>query len=486
MTGWAFQSAVEIARSISTGRAGAREVLEYFLARVDRFNPGINAVVVEDRKRARARADAADRALDRGEAWGPLHGVPVTVKESYDVAGLPSTHGVPALARNIATEDALAVKRLEGAGAVVFGKTNVPLRLADFQSYNEIYGTTNNPYDLERIPGGSSGGSAAALAAGLTGLEAGSDIGGSIRNPAHYCGVFGHKPTWGLLPPRGHAPPGVLAPADISVVGPLARSAEDLELALRVMSGPEEIAARGVRYELTRNPRPPGDWRVALWANDPIAPVSAETEGRVRAAAAAFRDAGATVDDTARPEFSAQEAHEVFQALLQPAMAARLPEDEFARLVARAEGLEKTNDGMGARTLRNQTARHRDWFAANERRTHLRWAWHRFFERWDILLTPMMATPAFRHDHRPAGERRIEVDGRERPYFEQVFWAGLIGASLLPATVVPTGLTATGTPLGVQIAGPEYGDLDTIAAARFLEGRAGFRFEPPAGYEDDG
>jgi len=323
MTTWAYQSANQLARAIGRREVGALELLDYYLARVDRYNERINAIVVDDRDRAREAAAAADLALARGEVWGPLHGVPMTVKESYNVADLPTTHGVPDLAQNIATEDALSVSRLKRAGAVIFGKTNVPLRLADFQSYNAIYGTTNNPYDIERVPGGSSGGSAAALAAGLTGLETGSDIGGSIRNPAHYCGVFGHKPTWGLLPPRGHALPGILSPSDISVIGPLARSARDLETAVMAMAGPNEIESRGLQLSLKRRGKPISEWKVAVWADDPMAPVSEETQARVRDVAAAFADAGATIDEDARPDFNAEEAHRLFQRLLDPALAAR-------------------------------------------------------------------------------------------------------------------------------------------------------------------
>jgi len=194
-----FRSARQLAAGVRKKEIGCLELLDLYLTRIERYDGAINAVVVRDFERARRRARAADRALAKGDVWGPLHGVPITVKESYDVAGLPTTWGLPSLRDHVAAENALAVDRLVGAGAVLFGKTNVPLYLADWQSFNAIYGTTNNPWDLARAPGGSSGGSAAALAAGLTGLEAGSDIGSSIRNPAHFCGVFGHKPSWGIV-----------------------------------------------------------------------------------------------------------------------------------------------------------------------------------------------------------------------------------------------------------------------------------------------
>ena len=242
------------------------------------------------------------RPSPEARVWGPLHGLPMTVKDSYDVAGLPTTWGVPELRDNVPTTNAVAVDRLLAAGAVIFGKTNIPYNLADFQSYNDIYGTTNNPWDLERVPGGSSGGAAAALAAGLTGLEAGSDIGGSIRNPAHYCGVYGHKATWGVLPLRGHAKPGVLAPTDISVIGPLARDAGDLALAVDVMAGPDRIEANGWKLELPRpEGRGPGDWRIAVWADDPFCPVDHAVRDAVLRAADALRAMRGPASISGRP-----------------------------------------------------------------------------------------------------------------------------------------------------------------------------------------
>src|ERR1700730_6848241 len=243
-----FQSARELASQIRRKKIGCAELLELYLARVAKYNPALNAIIATDLEGARKRARAADRALARKQPWGPLHGLPMTIKESYDVVGMPTTRGVPELKDNFPSHNALAVDRLLAAGVVLFGKTNVPIHLADYQSYNAIYGTTNNPWDLSRAPGGSSGGSAAALAAGLTGLEAGSDIGSSIRNPAHYCGVFGLKPTLGVASPKGQALPGTHADADISVIGPLARGAADLDLALDVMAGPDKID--GVAWKL--------------------------------------------------------------------------------------------------------------------------------------------------------------------------------------------------------------------------------------------
>jgi amidase len=482
MRPWHFQSASQLAAQIRDGRVGARELLEHFLARVDRHNPGINAVVVQDREGARARADAADQARARGEALGPLHGVPMTIKESYDFAGTPTTWGIPAQRDNIARTDALAVQRLAAAGANVFGKTNVPIRLADFQSYNEIYGTTGNPWAPDRTPGGSSGGSAAALAAGLTGLEIGSDIGGSIRNPAHFCGVFGHKPTWNLLPMRGHALGGARTPTDISVIGPLARSAEDLEIALGLLARPDELEAPGLQVALGGLGESLRGLRVALWTSDPMCPSSAAVAERVTAVARALAAQGAIVDDAARPAFSPEHSHTVFSALLASAMAARLPDDEFARLVARAESAAPDDRSPAVQQARWQTMRARDWARLNEERTRLRWAWHAFFQQHDVLVTPIMPTTAFAHDQRALGERRIRVDGVDHPYFMQTFWAGLAGVSYLPGTVIPGGAGPDGLPIGVQLIGPAYGDLRTVQLARRLE-QLGFGFTPPPGFD---
>jgi len=481
MSDIAFASAIELARAIRARKISSRELTQHYFGRIDRLNKPINAVIAEDRESALAAADAADAAIARGESSGPLHGVPMTVKESYNVAGFVTTWGLPELEGNRASEDALAVQRLKSAGAIVFGKTNVPVRLADFQSYNPVYGTTSNPWNTHRTPGGSSGGSAAALAAGLTGLEAGSDIGGSIRNPAHFCGVFGHKPTWNLLPTRGHSLPGTFAPPDISVIGPLARSADDLALAVDLMAGPDEIAARGLRLALPRLEKSTRDLRIAVWSNDTFAPVAKDVQQRVEIVADALGRAGAHIDVVARPDFEPAESQEIYEYLLRSTMASRMPDADYAEMQAAAARFETDDDTPLARTVRASVLTFRDWSRWNHARWRLRRIWAAFFERYDVLLTPMMATAAFLHDHSPADDRTIDVDGVTRPYFEQVFWAGLSGVSFLPSTVVPTGPNADGLPIGVQIIGPEYADQITIGLAMRLE-QMGFRFMPPPGY----
>jgi len=478
----AFESATNLASRIQNREISCEALLQVYLERIDRYNEELNAIVVDIRDRALEDARAADKALADGKATGPLHGVPMTVKESYNVAGTPTTWGNPDWKNNVAPEDAVSVQKLKKAGVIVFGKTNVPLMLADFQSYNDVYGTTNNPYDLNRGPGGSSGGSAAALAAGLTGLETGSDIGGSIRNPAHFCGVFGHKPTHNLVWMRGHSPPGdVRTSPDISVIGPLARSATDLKTSMEIMAGPDEIMARGYQLKLPEFTSGLGKLRVAVWKDDEMCPVSAEVRERVEKVADALRAAGAEVNESARPSFDSDHTHQTYQNLLQATMASRMPDADYESLKKYVDGLGKDDDSQLARTLRAQVASFKDWSASNEMRQHLRWSWHEFFKNYDILITPIMPTAAFEHDHRDFGERTIVIDNEERPYFDQVFWAGLTGVAYLPSTIIPTGLTPAGLPIGVQIVGPEFSDLVTIGVAEALE-QQGFTFTPPPAY----
>src|SRR5512147_2551347 len=377
----AFKSATELVAMLRDRQISAAELLSEYRSRVKRFDDKINSIIWQEPN--------VDSMVQDADPKSPLAGLPMTVKEAYGLAGSPTTWGVPELRNNITDTDSVVVARLRAAGATVFGKSNVPLFLGDFQSYNDIYGTTNNPWDKGRTPGGSSGGSAAALAAGLCGLENGSDIGGSIRKPAHFCGVFGHKPTWNLLPPRGHAMPGVRTPADISVIGPLARSARDLETALLVMAGPDEIQSRGHSLALQRLGKPVSSLRVGVWSDDPVAPVSKAVRGRVEAVAAALRDAGATVEDSARPDLSSRASQTAFQFLLQATMSARIPDPEFQKLSQAVGALAADDTSDRANTLRAQAASFRDWSRHNEARTHLRWAWHAFFQRYDVLLTPI-------------------------------------------------------------------------------------------------
>jgi amidase len=483
MTDLHFRSAKQLAQDIRRRKIGCLEALDAFLARMDRFNPTLNAIVVTDVEGARRRARQADAALRKGKVWGPLHGVPMTIKESYDVAGMPTTWGLPALKDNIAPRNALAVDRLLAAGVVLFGKTNVPAWLADWQSYNDIHGTTNNPWDLSRTPGGSSGGSAAALAAGLTGFEAGSDIGSSIRNPAHYCGVYGHKPTYAIVPPRGQALPGRVAQGDISVIGPLGRSAEDLAIGLSVMAGPDEIDGAGWRLALPAPRRKRlREFKVAVMLTDSASEVDREVQARLQALADFLGKQKAKVSLTARPDIDTAEAHRTYVFLLRAATAGRQTPEEFRRNAEIARGLAPDDERYYARMMRANTASHRDWLAANELRHKMRWRWAEFFREWDLLLCPAAASAAFLHDHEGERyDRTIVVNDRRVPTTDQLFWAGYSGVAYLPSTVAPCGFTPGGLPVGVQIVGPQYGDRTCIELARLLE-REFQGFVPPPDY----
>ncbi len=479
----AYRSATDLCAAIARKDLGSRELLDHLLARIERYNPALNAVVALDVERARARADAADAALARGERWGPLHGLPMTIKDCFETEGLVTTSGAPALRTHVPATDADAVARLKKAGAVVFGKTNLPIYAGDIQSYNEVYGTTNNPWDTARSPGGSSGGSAAALAAGLTPAELGSDIGGSIRNPAHYCGVVGHKPSYGVISTRGHIPPppGVMTRPDISVAGPMARTVEDVALLLDILAGPSAWDAPAWSLDL---PEPRGGGlagrRVAVWADDAEAPVDEMVRAAMRTVAAAAESAGATVDPEGRPDIGSEEAHRIYLRLLRPIIAAglsRKARDHFAEIAASGR-----QDDFAV-FCRDATASHADWIEADAARARLRAAWADFFQRFDLLLCPVTPTAANPHDHDPDWYgRTITVNGSPLPYWRQLFWAGLTGAVYLPSTVIPAGRTPDGLPVGVQIVGPYLGDRGTLHAASVLfEALGGFR--APPGYE---
>ena len=478
-----FQTAKQLAAAIRKKKIGCVELLDLYLKRVKAHNPALNAIIATDIDGARKRAKAADKAVKAGKKLGPLHGVPMTIKESFDVVGYPTTWGVPAFKDHKATRNSLVAQRMIDAGVTLFGKTNVPLMLADYQSYNEIYGTTNNPWDLTRAPGGSSGGSAAALAAGLTGIEAGSDIGSSIRNPAHYCGVYGHKPTWGVVSPRGHALDGRVAQADISVCGPLARGAEDLEIAMAVMAGPDAIDGRGWTLTLPRSKKQKlRDFKVAVVASDPNCEVDQSVQDEIHKLADFLGKKKAKVNDKARPEIDTAEQNDVFIRLLRAATSGRLSDEAWRTAARDAAALPDDDISYFAQMQRGNSLAHRTWLQLNEKRHRMRLAWDAFFKDYDLLLCPVAATAAFPHDHEPERvKRRLIVNNKQVPTFDQLFWAGYSCATYLPASAAPIGETSDGLPIGVQIVGPQYGDYTCIQFAKLLE-QDYRRFVPPPAY----
>jgi amidase len=478
-----FRTAKQLADAVRKKKIGCLELLDLYLKRVEAYNPELNAIIAMDVEGARKRANAADKALRAGKKLGPLHGVPMTIKESFDVTGYPSTYGDPAFKNYIPKANSLVAQRMIDAGVNLFGKTNVPLNLADWQSYNRIYGVTNNPWDLSRTPGGSSGGSGAALAAGLTGIEAGSDIGASIRNPAHYCGVFGHKPTYNVVSYKGHTR-GNAAVGDITVVGPLARGAEDLEIALDVIAGPDEIDARGWKLGLPKAKKKKlRDFKVAVVLSDPNAEVDHSVQDEIQKLADFLGKRKAKVDDKARPALDTTELNDVYIRLLRAATSGRLSEAAYLEAMRDAAALPDDDKSYFARMQRGNSLSHRTWIQLNEKRHRMRLAWDTFFEDYDLMLCPVAVTAAFPHDHKdPRHERTVVVNNRKVPVVDQIFWAGYASVAYLPASAAPIGQSKEGLPIGVQIIGRQYDDYTCIEFAKLLE-REYRSFVPPPSYQ---
>ena len=478
-----LRSATDLARLLRQGKVTASALLEECLGQHERHNGRLNAVVVTDIPRARKAAAAADRRLKQGKPRGPFDGVPMTAKESFDWTGTPSTWGDPRFKDNIASTDAVAVTRLTEAGAILYGKTNVPLMLADWQSFNAIYGTTNNPWDVTRSPGGSSGGSAVALATGMSALEIGSDIGASIRNPAHYCGVYGHKPTYGIVPYQGHLLPGTVQPGDITVAGPLARSARDLATMLKILAGPTGPEGRGYRLALPPAPQKSlKDFRVAVMVTDEQSEVDLPLQDLLGQLTQFLGKRVKRLSTTARPGFSTKEAMDVYIALLRSATSRRQTDAEFAANATKVAASDPRDDSYLTKMLRAYVLPHRDWLKYNERRHQMRLLWDQFFDDWDVMICPAAVSAAFPHDQKgERHERAIMVNGKPVPTTDQLFWAGYSGGFYLPSTVAPMGLTPQGLPCGVQIITRQYGDYASIRFAELLE-KEYCGFVPPPSY----
>lgn len=462
-----WMTATELTAAIRAREVSSTEVLDHLVGRIERLDEPINSVVQWDLDRARASALEADRAVVRGDELGPLHGVPMTIKDSFQTEGCITTSGAPELAGFVPTEDAWPVARLRDAGAIPFAKTNLPLYAGDIQTFNEVYGTTNNPFDLGRTPGGSSGGAAAALAMGFTPIELGSDIGGSIRVPAHCCGVVGHKSSYALVPGHGHipGPAGTFSAADIGVYGPMARSVDDLELELGVLAGPDRWDTPAWRLEL-----PPSsadalaDFRIAAWLDDPWCAVDHDTSRVMASLVETIDRAGGHVDVDARPAFRLEQVSNIYLPLLFAALANGFPPEALDHMAANTDDTE-----LGA-AMRGTAMRHQDWLGHNERRLQLREKVARFFDGFDALLMPVHPRAAIPHDH--AGNtstRSVAIDGAERSYMELFRWIALAGVAFLPSTVVPVGTSDDGLPIGVQIVGPYLHDRTTLRLAKHIE-----------------
>jgi amidase len=482
-----YLSAAQLTDGLRRKRFSSLELTDHLIARIERRDAAINAVVVRDFERAREAARAADAALARGEQRSLL-GVPMTVKESFNAAGLPTTWGIPPAKDFRAQDDALILARVRRAGAVLLGKTNVPIVLDDWQSYNAIYGVTRNPWDLERTPGGSSGGAAAALAAGFVPLELGSDIGGSLRVPAHFTGVMGLKPTLGLVPTRGHAPPGAQPMPlrdDLAVVGPMARTVGDLALLFDVIAGPDELTT-GVGYQLAL--RPPrheqlAGHRVLMIDSHPLVP----TAGQVRAAldrlAGRLARSGVKVERSHPLLPDLAEAARLYMRLLLSFSAAFWPQARYEALRNAGAAFAPDNRSLAAERARAIGLSHRDWVLADIARARLQQQWRAFFAEVDLVLCPPMPVTAFPHDHsEPPHERRLAIDGSLYPYSDVgLVWAGLATVGGLPAAVLPIDRGDSPLPIGVQVIGPHLEDRTVLAFGAGIEREFG-GFVPPPGY----
>src|ERR1700730_9489644 len=480
--GLAYRTAGELIQALASREISSRELVDGAIARIEALDQKINAVVVRDFDRARAIAEDADSALARGERR-PLLGLPMTVKEQFTIAGLPTTWGFPHFRDWRADTDCLPVQRLKAAGAVVLGMTNVPLGLADWQSYNEIYGTTNNPWDFARTPGGSSVGAAAALAAGFVPLELGSDIGGSLRAPAHFCGVFSHKPSLDLVPQRSSGPPQIPAVpvrGDLAVYGPMARSAVDLALELEVLAGPDELM-EGVGYKLGLPPprhEKLADFRVLVIDTHPLCPTADSIKSALNGLADRLAKLGCRVlrESPKLPDLA--RTTRTYVELLAAVYSLDLSPDDRARIDAAAKALSPEDQSLAAYRLRGITANHSEWIRASRVRAALRGQWFNLFQEVDIVLCPPMPSLAFPHDHTPPRSRQLIIDGSKIPYNDLMAWAGFATLNGLPATTMPNGRTESGLPIGVQIVGGYLEDLTTIAFAGLIEREFG-GFTPP-------
>lgn len=488
---WVHMSASQLMEAISNRQISCSALLECFINRIEQYNDKINAVVTHNYPYARKKAQLADEALNRGEWWGPLHGLPMTIKDTYETTHMATSAGIPQLSQHIAKQDADVVQQMQKAGAIIFGKTNIPALAMDVQTYNKVFGTTNNPWNQTYTAGGSSGGAAAALAAGFTPLEVGSDIAGSIRTPSSHCGVYGHKPSYGIVPVRGHIPgtPGSLSHVDLVAAGPLARSATDLNLALDVLITPDQFNRKGSSIKLPEaRHNEIKNYRVACWLDEPCSPVDIQVKKRLSAVVNQLTALGVSVDEQARPDIEFQQSLNMYLQLLGSAISGGIGALEMTALKTLSLaampfgkiGLIKNLPFYNL--MKGITLSHKDWHALHEARMRVRQQWEIFFQHYDVLLTPVAPTPAYPHQTggNPA-TRFIRVNGKLRFYVENFNWIHQATAAYLPATAVPAGLSDGNLPVGMQIIGGYMEDKTTIRFAELLEEKIIGYQKPPLG-----
>ncbi len=465
----AVASVLELIKLLDQRKISAREVLDHYLERIDRLDGPINAIATLAPERAQQEAAAVDAARATGRGVGALAGIPITVKDAIATADIRSTGGATELADHVPQCDAEAVARLRSAGAVVFGKTNLPRWSGDFQTYNEIFGTTNNPWDLERTPGGSSGGAAAAVAMGFSAFELGTDIGGSIRVPASFCGVYGHKPSFGIIPTDGYLDHITHHhnQADVNVFGPIARTAADLSFLFDLLVAPPAVDAVAWRLDLPK-PRATdlADFRVVAWLDDDFCRVDPAVRETLETTIDQLERAGARIDRNRRPYLDAAKASSDGLRLIMAATDISQPDLDFQHAAAAGTALL-----------------HRDWDLLHRERHQTRRAWADFFADVDVLLCPVTPVPPFRHVQSSAGSNwthSVLGDYGGRIYDDLVGWTALIGSQYLPVTTAPAGVSGRGLPIGVQVVAPYLHDQTALAFARAMASVFGDPPAPPA------
>lgn len=481
-----YWTATEALAALATRKISSLELLDHQLARQKELNPAINAIVEVNADMARATAQESDNQRTSGATLPPLAGLPMTIKDTLEVIGFGTTAGIPELANYRPQQDAEAVGLLRNAGAVFFGKTNIPVGASDHQSYNPVYGLTLNPWNLARTVGGSSGGSSAALAAGFTALELGSDIGGSIRIPSHYCGVYGHKPSYGIVPGRGHVPPapGERSTAPLTVVGPLARSAQDLELAMQILAKPVGDTATGWSFAL-----PPArheqlkDFRIGVWLDSH--PVDETYANAILEFTNDLRSEGARVTLVPGGPVDASDANEIYFKMLFGIIGAGSPDEERAAYLAAGKDGEAGSYGVMLAETTHQSFR--DFVGLTSRQAHLQDRWANWFNDFDVLLCPVSLNVAFEHQiedgHGPVPQisRSLTINDRKVPYLDNLRWPGVATVANLPSTVRPLNTLVSNMPAGVQIVGPFLEDITPIRFAALCDQAFG-GFTPPPAY----
>jgi amidase len=476
-----FRTASDLAQAIRQRQVSAVELTQAFLDQIEKHNPALNAIVLLDEDGARQRAAQADTALAQGDVWGPLHGVPVTIKDTYETAGLRTTSGHKPLAEHIPQQDATVVARLRAAGAIILGKSNTPEMAGDIQTNSPLLGRANNPWDLNRTTGGSSGGEGAALAAGLSPLGVGSDLGGSIRIPAHFCGVIGLKTTEHRVSGAGHIPelPGTPPVArHAATYGPLARSVADLRLCLSLIAGPDGRDTDVPPVPLGDAPQPPLPELKFAWTDDFGVPVSADTKAALARLADDLKGAGCQVERKNPPDFDFELAWKTFGKLTAFILGPSMP--RLQRMALKLAGPLMFKDPIMPHTARALNLDMRQYVETLMQRDSLRAALERFLGHYDAWLCPVASVPAFEHCKPGPGGAPIPVDGQKLPYWEaSSAYTAPFNLTGNPVVVLPLTQSQEGLPIGVQVVGPLWGEMSLLNTAEALTEITGPVRRPP-------